>query len=195
MAEEDERTAPHESLGEGEIVRVTYTADVDRDRLEEYAEEHHPDADYVQIDDRVKGDGLLFHGERPGYICPECGRESHGIRHSGGTRVYSHGIDDNCEWQDPEWEPSEYHPDHPSNQKPRWLRWATTALSWTLPIVVIWGVLQLFPQTTMTINGETAPFPPNGIENLVIVLVAFAFIAYVAMKYAPGIAGGRGSVR
>lgn len=172
-----------------EIVYVSYTADLDRDALEEFVDENHADADHVQVVGRVKTDDLLFRGERPGYVCPECGREAMSFRTaSGGRRIYSHGVDDKCEWQDPEWEPSEYHPDHPSNHTPWWRRAFKKAVGFAIPLVVVLGVYAMLPETTVSMGGETVPFPPDLWPAVVPVLV-IAALFILALRYAPGFAG------
>lgn len=191
MTEQETDHVPQESPDHGEIVRVMYTADLDRDNLEEYAEEHHPDADYVQVDDRVKTDTLLFHGDEPGYACPKCGREVYGVRRSGGTRVYSHGIDDKCEWQDPEWEPPEHHPDHPDNETSWWYDKLGTAIGLAIPLLIVAGVFHFMPETTLTLSDEPVVFPPDSLAPVVIVLALTVFMIYLALKYAPGMAGRR----
>jgi len=180
-----------QEVDESELVFVAYTADLDRDKLEEYADEAHPDAEHVQISDRIKTDDLLFRGERPGYICPECGREALSFRSSsGGARIYSHGIDDKCEWQDPEWEPSEHHPDHPSNQTPWWRRALMQAIGFAIPLVVILGVYAMLPETTVSMGGETVPFPPD-LWPAAVSVVLFAVLFLLILRYAPGISGSR----
>lgn len=184
--------APQESPDGGELVYVTYTTDIDRDNLEEYVEGQHPNAEHVRIVDRVKTDELLYHGEKPGYICPECGREAHSYRRSGGTRVYRHGLDDKCEWQDPEWEPPEHHPDHPSNQK-SWLRSAvSTVVGVALALSVPFAIYHLLPRGTISLNGETVAFPPD-LWPAIIPVALTAIVFFLALKYAPGMAG-RGGV-
>ncbi|MCG1002879.1 MULTISPECIES: hypothetical protein [Halobacterium] len=93
MPEQD--TIPQDE--DGELVRVSFTADLDRDRLDEWLAANF-NGEHVEVVAREDGEILETAGEDPTpFICPSCGEGSHGIRSSGDQRVYYHGSDDPCE--------------------------------------------------------------------------------------------------
>jgi hypothetical protein len=76
---------------DSKLVRIQFTADIDRKRLDEYLTANFKD-EHVEIVDRETGDVLAANGEKPEpFICPVCGETALGITTQGGTKLYMHG--------------------------------------------------------------------------------------------------------
>lgn len=95
--ENGQTQTPHDS----ELVRVRFTADLDRNRLDAWLAANLQE-EFVEIVDRHTGDVLATIGDDPDpFICPECGETAHGIVTAGGGTKYIHGGGTGCEVSEP----------------------------------------------------------------------------------------------
>lgn len=176
----------------GEIVTISYAADLDREQVKEDIDEMHPDADYVNVRDRTTGRDVALRGTRPQIVCPKCGEEAYGLRSSGGERVYSHAGTDNCTVRDDDWEPPRGHPEEDVLLKTRAKRAIPHVVSFGIVMAIAWAVLSMLPSGAITINGETATFSPENFAVVALIFVALAALIAWAIHYAPGRVSGRG---
>lgn len=86
-----------ESTNKSELVRVTFTADLDRDNLNRYLTANF-DTERVEITDRETGNTLATVGQEPApFVCPACKEEAVGIVTAGKTKTYYHAGKTDCE--------------------------------------------------------------------------------------------------
>lgn len=73
----------------------------------------------------------------------------------------------------------------------RGLRVVASWLTVAFPVVLVGAVLAAMPQSTLSVNGESTPFPPEPIAGWIFSMLIFVTLAWATIKYAPGMVGGR----